>query len=47
MKNVNGLPERGLAGVPSPPDTYSCGRSTEGERTTALEDPIKNLSIVN
>ncbi len=41
------LPERGLADVPSPPDTGSCGRSTEGGRTTALKDPIKNLNIVN
>jgi hypothetical protein len=41
------LPERGLADVPSPPDTDSCGRSTEGGRTTALEDPIKNLNIAN
>jgi hypothetical protein len=40
VKNVNGLPERGLADVPSPPDTDNCGRSTEGGRTTALKDPI-------
>jgi hypothetical protein len=47
VKNVNGLPERGLADVPRPPDTDSCGRSTVGGRTTALKDPIKNLNIAN
>jgi hypothetical protein len=47
VKNVNGLPERGLVDVLRPPDTDSCGRSTEGERTTALKDPIKNLNDVN